>query len=57
MDFKKVCEFVNGITMEEVIIPNNENKKVQQIDDVVLNDVIMERIHSNHIKELNKLYK
>lgn len=54
MDFKQVCEFINGITKEEVAIPNNENKKVQQIDDVVLNDVIMERIHSNHIKELKK---
>ena len=54
MDFKQVCEFINGITKEEVAISNNENKKVQQIDDVVLNDVIMERIHSNHIKELKK---
>ena len=73
MDFKMICEFINGVTedminTEEVII-ETKNEVVTEREYKVekankdfedgfpsLSPIILEKIHNNHVKELNKLF-
>ena len=70
MDFKMICEFMNGVT-EDMIntkgITETNNKVITEKEYKVekankdfedgfpsLSPIILERIHLNHIRELNK---
>ena len=70
MDFKMICEFMNGVTEDMVNtkdITETNNKVITKREYKVekankdfedgfpsLSPIILERIHLNHIRELNK---
>ena len=70
MDFKMICEFMNGVTEDMVntkettktnnkVITEREYKVEKANKDFEdgfpsLSPIILERIHLNHIRELNK---
>ena len=70
MDFKMICEFMNGVTEDmvntkEVAKTNNKvitereykvEKANKDFEDGFpsLSPIILEKIHLNHIRELNK---
>ena len=63
MDFKMICEFMNGVTEDMIntkdIITEREYKVEKANKDFEdgfpsLSPIILERIHLNHIRELNK---
>ena len=70
MDFKMICEFMNGVTEDMIntkeITETNNNvitereykveKANKDFEDGFpsLSPIILERIHLNHIRELNK---
>ena len=65
MDFKMICEFMNGVTEDMVntkdVITEREYKVEKANKDFEdgfpsLSPIILEKIHSNHVKELNKLF-
>ena len=72
MDFKMICEFMNGVTEDmintkEVTETNNKvitereykvEKANKDFEDGFpsLSPIILEKIHNNHVKELNKLF-
>ena len=72
MDFKMICEFMNGVTEDMVntkgttktnnkVITEREYKTEKANKDFEdgypsLSPIILEKIHSNHVKELNKLF-
>ena len=72
MDFKMICEFMNGVTEDMVntkeITKTNNNvitereykveKANKDFEDGFpsLSPIILEKIHNNHVKELNKLF-
>lgn len=65
MDFKMICEFMNGVTEdminEKKVITETEYKVEKANKDFEggypsLSPIILERIHNNHVKELNKLF-
>ena len=72
MDFKMICEFMNGVT-EDMIntkdVAKTNNKVITEREYKVekankdfedgfpsLSPIILEKIHNNHVKELNKLF-
>ena len=65
MDFKMICEFMNGVTEDMVntkaVITEREYKVEKANKDFEdgfpsLSPIILEKIHNNHVKELNKLF-
>ena len=65
MDFKMICEFMNGVTEDMIntkeVITEREYKVEKANKDFEygfpsLSPIILEKIHNNHVKELNKLF-
>lgn len=72
MDFKMICEFMNGVTEDMVNtkgVTETNNKVITEREYKVekankdfedgypsLSPIILEKIHNNHVKELNKLF-
>ena len=65
MDFKMICEFMNGVTEDMIntkdVITEREykvEKANKGFEDGFpsLSPIILEKIHNNHVKELNKLF-
>ena len=65
MDFKMICEFMNGVTEDMTntkdVITEREYKVEKANKDFEdgfpsLSPIILEKIHNNHVKELNKLF-
>ena len=65
MDFKMICDFMNGVTEDMIntkdVITEREYKVEKANKDFEdgfpsLSPIILEKIHNNHVKELNKLF-